>query len=159
LSVVIRTMQGREYIHVRRKISGLQKQKFYPIDGLSDRDIALLKHKANALDEEWRMAQGQDSLATLLCNNGIPSHIRVCAPNDKQGWTLQLIKHQTSINKRLICARSIDKYGFDKAFNVVYKTLIKGLGIKGQTVSIAVFKAVFYSHLFERYQLMSSKIN
>ena len=35
MSIVLRELEGRSYIHVRRKVNKVQKQRFINIDGLS----------------------------------------------------------------------------------------------------------------------------
>lgn len=154
MSVVVRSMQGRTYIHVRRKVNKVQKQKFYAIDGLSDKEIALLKHKAAKLDKEWSDEQGNDSAIALLFDKGQPAHIRIVPPSLRSGWSVSITKHETDTCAPIFCSRSIDKHGFESAFNLVFNRLIKGVGLKPKSTTAQVSRSLFYSYLAERYKEM-----
>ncbi len=160
MSVVLRELEGRSYIHVRRKVNKVQKQRFINIDGMSREEIALAKHEAKKLDEQWRDEQGelhQESFLKHFYEEGQFKHIKVRAPDHKNGWRIGFIVNPKN-EKATTCSRSIERNGFDKAFKQVYESLLDYFKLSPKSFHARVIGDVWRQDLHRQYLEMQREI-
>lgn len=144
-------MQGREYIHVRRKVNGMQKQKFFNIDRLSPAEIALVKFKANRLDKEWESLTSI-SFMDLFLKDGDFKYIKLLEPNKKNGWHLKLIRH-VSKTETITISRSLEVNDFESAFNAVFRALIETFNFSPRSTNVLLIKRIWLRTLKSEYRL------
>lgn len=143
-------MQGRNYIHVRRKVNGKQKQHFVNIDKMSKKEIELEKKKAKKLDNAWKNEQScnDQSLISFFSKEGKLKHILISPPQPRTDWSVKSI-----INNRNKClfsvSRSIPKYGFDKAVEEVVEKLLDFFEVPKDSITRMVLLALYRNSLKE----------
>lgn len=142
------------YIRARRKINKVTYQKYFNIEGLSDKELALVKHEAKKLDEQWALEQNQgqenEGFIGLFYQKGKFRHLRVAAPTRKTGWSVEFSLARQG-QKTLYFARSIERFGFDKAYQQVFTFMVKQLGLKPRSMGTLVLKSLYYKELSTRY--------
>jgi len=156
MSIVLRELEGRSYIHVRRKVNKVQKQRFINIDGLSREEIALKKHEAKKLDEQWRDEQGelhQESFIKHFYEDGHFKHIKVKAPDHKNGWRIGFIVNPKN-EKATTCSRSIERNGFDDAFKQVYGHLLAYYRFSPKSMHARILGDIWLQDLKREYAAM-----
>ena len=148
-------MQGREYIHIRRKINGKQRQKFINIDGLSIKEISIKKHHAKKIDKEWENEQicNDESIASLFCIEGKLKHIQIYPPQPNTDWSVKSVISDKSRGIRKGISRSIAKYGLIEAIDQVFDFVADTYGLKKRSITRRVLRASYQSHLKDEFSI------
>ena len=153
MSIVPRTLDGREYLHVRRKIDGIGKNRYINVTGLFGKELALKRYKANQLDKELREQQknGSDSLMSLFVHpDGRMKHIIIQPKSKKNGICVKCVirhKGQANFHKSL----SIKTHTLDGAIKKMVKLVAGHFGLSNRTTTYKVLRALYLQQLREDY--------
>lgn len=140
MSVKIRTQGHREYLHIRRRTSEGCEQQYIAVTGLSPKELALAKHTANKADKLMEAAQYDTGLMGVFFHLGSkPKRIRIAKPAKRAGWAMVI---QYNNQDSWIKSASLDKYGFDAAFDMLFKLMVKYEGFKLKSPNIQLIKSV-----------------
>jgi hypothetical protein len=152
MSVVERTLGGRDYIHVRRKINKVQRQIFFPLKGATPEKIKEFKQKANQEDE--LLKEEQDKLTSFMgtfYQEGKFRYIKITPPDRKNGYRIHFIKHYKD-KKTTTKSKSVNTNGIKLAFNTVFYALMTEFNISHSSPNTKVLRAIWYSQIAEDYK-------
>lgn len=151
MSVVARTYDGRDYLHVRQKVNKVQHQVFINVTDLSPKELALKKYQARKIDERYTSEKPQHSIASMLTNkDGSLKHIRVFKPNKKNNWCVKVFINSADFG-RFHKSSSIEKNGIDEAINTIVTFTLEQLNIKKNSPSWLVFMSLYREFLSREY--------
>ena len=154
MSIVPRTLDGREYLHVRRKIDGKGINYFINVTRLFGKELAMKKYKASQLDKALREQQknGSDSLMSLFVHpDGRLKHIHIRPKSKKQNISVVCLIRRD--NKTvLVKSLSIDKNGLDTAIKKVFKLVAGYFGLSNRTTTYKVLRALYLQQLRKEYE-------
>lgn len=159
MSVVIRKLDGRDYIHVRRKVNKKQMQRFFNINDLCPDEVKCIMESAYLLDDEWNAEQHNDSLMGLFFhNNGDIKHVKILPPYHGESIRInvQIHKSNTSLGA-FLCCRSVDKHGLYIAFNESFNKFIDFLGFDLKSPSIVIIKKLIFSKINDQYKVIKKE--
>ena len=146
-------MQGRQYIHVRRKVNKEQRQRFIHIDYLSANQIEIEKKKAIQLDEEWEWEQAcnDETAMSFFCSEGKLMHIIISPPQSKTDWAVKSVIHRKKEEKVFSASRSIPKYGIEEAVTQVFEKVAEFIGLKRDSLTRVVLLGLYKHALKEEF--------
>jgi hypothetical protein len=161
MSVVFRIIENKEYLHIRRKVNGHQKQRFMNVTGLSPKELAICKHKAKKIDYEWGLEQGvDDSILSVFTKGGVDkccrtlTHLYIAKPNKKSDWSVKFVIHKPLVT----CSRSIPKRGLTSAIKSAFSVLAKHIGLsKRNNVHYNVIEALYIQKLKADYYALKKE--
>ncbi|WP_137297239.1 hypothetical protein [Psychromonas sp. SP041] len=159
MSVVLRVMNGKNYIHVRRKINGTQKQHFTNISNMSRSELAKSLIEARKIDREWKGEQMclESSLVSLFCTAGKLNHIRLAAPSKKEGASIKCLIARKDKVHSFHTSRSINKHGLNGAIEKVFRLMSQNLGVNPDSVVGMLMLSLYKSSLKMAYLEQISK--
>ncbi len=148
-----RVLDGREYLHVHRKINKSETNRFINVTGLSGKSLALKKYEANQIDKdlaELQVGNNQSVMAKFSHPNGKLKHIIIAPPQKKSGWSVKCVISQNNnvvLNKSL----SITKHTLEKAIKMMFAIVAKFFGISKRSATYKVLLALYSLQLSQRY--------
>lgn len=154
-------ISGNTYLRARRRIGKETRQKYFNIEGLSGKELALAKHQAMKLDAHWAIEQNQgqehESFLGLFIHNGKFRYLRVASPSQKTGWAVEFSLARQG-QKTIYFSRSVDRFGFANAFQQVFAFMVKQMGLRPRSLGTLVLKGLYYQELESRFQQKSLQI-
>ncbi|MBM7072601.1 hypothetical protein JQC92_11275 [Shewanella sp. 202IG2-18] len=153
MSVVYRELDGREYLHVHRKVNKEEFNRFINVTGLLGKELALKKYEAKQLDNELAAKQisSNNSLMSMFCHpDGKLKHIIIVPPQKKSGWAVKCVINK---KKRVVFVKSLSiaKHSLDKAICMMFDLVAAFFEVPKKSVNYSVLLALYTSQLNERY--------
>ena len=148
MSVVFRQLDGRDYLHVHRKMDKKEHNRFINVTGLFGKELALKKYEANQLDNALREQQisNNDSIMSWFVDRyGKPKHIIIAPPCKKSGWSVKcvIIRNRKAVFTKSL---SIEKHTAPVAIETMVKAMTKHFGISPKSPIYSVLQAIYQTH-------------
>lgn len=157
MSVVKRTMDGIDYLQVRRKVrtpeGTIQKSEYVNVNGMLEHEPEYRLALKKAYDADLKLEIEQLQAISFLDHfyvDGQFRYIQVRPPSNRAGWALSTIVHKTEKHGSFYISRSISKYGLENAFNEIFNKLMKHLKYDLDDLNVIVLRAAWLAHLKSR---------
>ncbi|MCL1079217.1 hypothetical protein D5R81_14720 [Parashewanella spongiae] len=160
MSVVYRELNGREYLHVHRKVNKEEFNRFINITGLFGKELALKKHDAKTLDKELaaRQTSSNQSVMSQFCHpNGRLKHIIIAPPQKKSGWAVKCVINQ---DKKVTFSKSLSvaKHTLEKAIVMMFEMVAEVFKLPKRSAMFLVLKSLYVSYLTDYFYKLKSDL-